>query len=134
MRRAPASVLAMLLALALPGSLTACSITITSTSEPTTAASASAPGASTSEATPEPSQSAIIDQALYDFCVEEATGSLDFISMLGEDANDAIAEGIAQSIAGQQMVGAQAEACKQAWIETLATAGVTYDESAVSAP
>ena len=117
MRRPGLPLVASTLVLATTALMTGCSITITS-NEPTEAASGMA------EASAAPSD---FRSEFYDFCALEARGSMDFISILGPDAADAIAEGIAQSIELQALTGDDAQACTDGWVDTLALAGITYD-------
>lgn len=100
--------------LAATSMLSACSVTVTENQ----------PSAEPSSASAAPTDFA---SDYYDFCALEARGSLDFLSMLGPDAADAIAEGIAQSIEQQGVTGQDADACTKGWIDALAEAGVTYD-------
>jgi uncharacterized protein (DUF305 family) len=102
--------------------LSACSVSITSNDTASAEASAEASAA----ATPDASEAAVIDQEIYNFCVNDAQGSMDFLSVLGDQATQAIDDGIAQSIEQQQMTPAQAESCTKAWVDTLAENGITY--------
>lgn len=117
--------------------LGACSVTVTSNDSVDAQATAS-PEAS-AQASPDASEAAAIDADIYNFCRLEAEGSLDFILILGDQANDGITDGIAESISQQELTGLQAESCKKAWIETLAASSITYvdpesGESASTAP
>ncbi len=103
-------------------SLAACSVSI-SGNEPVVEASTAA---STSA-----SDAAVMNSDFIEFCNLEAKGSLDLIGTLGNDSGASlVADGIAQSIAQQNMTGADADACAQAWIDTLAKNGLTYDPQA----
>lgn len=108
--------------------LSGCSISVTANEGPTDEVMASdgTDVAASEEPAPDASEQVEIDQEIYDFCALEATGSLDFIALLGDDADIAITDGIQQSIDQQELTGAQAESCTQAWIQTLADNGVTY--------
>jgi hypothetical protein len=103
-------------------SLGACSVSISANetiSEPS------------AEASPNASDSAVINSDFIEFCSLEAKGSLDLIGTLGNDSGASlVADGIEQSIAQQNMTGADAEACAKSWIDTLAKNGLTYDTAA----
>ena len=102
-------------------SLTGCSISVSANDALDTSASASA------AASPNASEAAVISDEIFSFCSLEARGSIDFISLLGADAGSAIKDGIDQSIAQQQLTGADVDACIKGWTDTLALNGLTYD-------
>lgn len=102
--------------------LAGCSITITETSDGTGGASAEEIPALTEEEIV-----ADTNTKIYDFCVLEAVGSLDLLSLMEDDAATAIADGIETSINNQEATAEAAELCTQAWVDTLAAAGLTYD-------
>jgi len=99
--------------------LTGCSVSITANDAASTAP--------TLDASASASQAAVDTADFVTFCQLEAKGSLDFLSVLGDSAKDAIKDGIAQSISQQGLTGSDAQACTQAWVETLKGFGLTYD-------
>lgn len=101
--------------------LSGCSISITANEVPVD------PSA---EASPNASEIAEISSGFADFCRLEAMGTLDLLSMGGDFAAEMVQDGIQQSIDQQIMVGDDAEACTQAWVDTLAENGFTYDPDA----
>lgn len=82
----------------------------------------------------EASQAAIIDEEYYSFCKLEAQNNVELVAEMGDMANEMISDGISESIAGQALEGAQAEACKEAWIETMAENGITYVDPGTASP
>lgn len=83
------------------------------------------------EASPNASEAAEINSGFITFCGLEATGTLDLIGTLGNESGASlVADGIEQSIAQQNMTGADADACAKSWIDTLAKNGLTYDPAA----
>lgn len=103
-------------------SLGACSVSI-SANETVSEASA--------EASPNASEEAEMNSSFIEFCSLEATGTLDLIGTLGNDSGvSLVTDGIEQSIAQQNMTGADAEACAKSWIDTLAKNGLIYDPAA----
>lgn len=101
--------------------LSACSVSITADETPVDDASATA--------APNASQAAEISQEVFSFCSLEARGSIDFIALLSDEAGAAIKDGIDQSIAQQQLTGADVDACIKGWVETLSLNGLTYDSA-----
>jgi hypothetical protein len=108
--------------------LSACSVSITANADPDGDASGGA--VASTQATPNASEQAGIDEEFYAFCTTEATNNVDFISGLGDLASSMISDGLTQSIAEQQLTGPQADACKQAWIDVMAEAGIEYVDPA----
>lgn len=117
--RLPTTLLLALGALALSG----CSVSITADGT----AGSSSPLDPSAAASAAASQAAVDSQDYVTFCGLEAKGSLDFLSVLGDGAGDAIKDGISQSISQQGLTGKDAEACTQAWVDTLKGYGLTYD-------
>ena len=103
--------------------LTACSVSI----EANESADSAPPIDASAAASAAASQAAVDSQDYVTFCGLEAKGSLDFLSVLGDGAGDAIKDGIAQSISQQGLTGKDAEACTQAWVDTIKGFGLTYD-------
>lgn len=101
--------------------LTACSVSVTANDAPQPE--------STASATPNASEAAVISDEVFSFCSLEARGSIDFISLLGEDAAAAIKDGIAQSIAQQELTGPDVDRCVKGWVDTLALNGLSYDSA-----
>lgn len=102
--------------------LSGCSITITETTPGT--------GGASEEEAPALTEEEIVadtNTKIYDFCVLEAVGSLDLLSLMEDEAATAIADGIETSINNQEATAEEAELCTQAWLDTLAEAGLTYD-------
>mgnify|MGYP003345680920 CR=1 FL=1 len=110
--------------------LSGCSVTITANEAP--AESAAVEGSAA--ATPDASQAAAIDEEYYNFCKLEAENNIELVAEMGDMANEMIADGISESIAGQALEGAQADSCRQAWIETMAANQKRFDldDSALS--
>jgi len=106
--------------------MSGCSFTISSNDEPTVEVTGSAAASLIA------SEAAAIDEEIYKFCTNDAEGSIDFISILGDDAPQAIEDGITQSIEQQQMTDAQAIACRQAWADTLAASGIDFEVAGTS--
>ena len=102
--------------------LSGCSVTITADESPAESAAVEGSAAPT----PDASQAAVIDEEYYNFCKLEAENNIELVAEMGDMANEMIADGISESIAGQALEGAQADACRQAWIETMAANGIEF--------
>ncbi|MFM1917300.1 MAG: hypothetical protein RJB01_815 [Actinomycetota bacterium] len=102
--------------------LTGCSITITATDPDGASANAETAAPLTEEEVV-----ADTNTKIYDFCVLEAVGSLDLLSLMEDETAVAIADGIETSINNQEATAEEADLCTQAWVDTLAEAGLTYD-------
>ncbi len=108
--------------------LSACSVSISANAD--SGGGESGGAVATEEAAPNASEQAGIDQEFYDFCATEATNNVDFITELGDLSGPMITDGIAQSISQQELTGAQADSCRQAWIDVMAAAGIVYVDPA----